>query len=185
MKLRLLLPLLLATLAVVAPAEGEPADMVRLRADWKRSRERAVAPVDQKYIASLKALKERLVREKNLEDAVLVEREMNLIAGAEGGWFKTKVTPEMLMMGEWRFDMKDPKPYSAHVIMKKTGELIDGTTKESLGRWSLKDDKFLRFDLKHTWNEFDLEYEGSTPSLVETKYDGGTRKGTTLTQVLP
>jgi hypothetical protein len=171
-------------LALAIPLFAEPADMVRLREDWQRARERAITPLDQKYLTALKALKERLVREKKLEDAVVVEREMNRVAGAEGGWFKSKVTPEILAIGEWRFDTKEPKPYATHITLKKNGEVIERGNKEPLGKWEIKDGKVLRLDLKWSWAEFDLEYEGSTPSLTETKFDGGTRKGTTLTQIV-
>lgn len=172
------------SLLLVLPVLAENPDMARLRGDWQRARERAIEPVDRKYLDALKALKERFVREKKLEDAVLVEREMSKVAGADGGWFKSKVTEEVLTMGEWRFDMKEPRPYSAHVILKKSGDLVDATSKERIGKWTVKGGNVLRFDLMHSWNEFDLEYEGASPVLIESRFDGGTRKGTTLTQIV-
>jgi len=175
--------LLLSALALsIATVSAEPSDVTKLRKDWKKARERAIEPIDRKYMDALKALQARLVREKRLDDAVLVDREMKALAGAGSGWFKSTVTPEMLTVGEWRFDSKEPQTYTTHITFNANGEVRERGEKTSIGKWIIEDG-ILRLDLRYSWNEFGLEYDTLDPVLAELRFDGGVRKGTTLTHV--
>jgi hypothetical protein len=177
---------LLSLLAIALPtAAGEPKELTSLRETWLDAREKEVAKLDEAYLKGLKALRDKLLLDNKMDDAEPVEREIQRISGGGEAKAKSKVTAEQLATGEWRFDTKLPKPYTTHFTLKENGEVIERGAKEPLGTWSIKDDKILRLDLKWSWAEFDIEHEGATPSLVETKYDGGTRKGTTLTQARP
>jgi preprotein translocase subunit SecD len=66
---------------VSAQSGAEPAELTQLRASWTRARDQATKPVDEKYTAALTALKERLTKAGNLEDALQVDKELKQVKG--------------------------------------------------------------------------------------------------------
>lgn len=168
---------LILLLALALPVAAET-DLEKLRAGWKEARERALDPVDRKYLAALKVLKDRLTREGNLEDALKVENEIKTVAGRAVGGFKGRVTPEMLVIGEWRFDVRAPA-YTTHLRFTAEKLVFERGKKDAIGRWEIKGNK-LRTEFRKTWNEFEVEFDGE-PVLVEKRFDGGKREGATLT----
>jgi hypothetical protein len=172
---------LIAFLALALPLAAEQEDLTRLRTDWQDARTRALDPIDRKYITALEALKTRLTKAGKLDEAVQVEAELKKVLSGPGGGFKGHVTPEILVTGEWRFDMKEPK-YTNHFTFTPSGEIFERGKKEVDGRWKIKGSR-LRLEFKDTWAEFDLSYEGAVV-LTEKDSNSGKRSGVTLTQVI-
>ena len=159
---------------------AEPEDLVRLRGDWKAARERALDPIDRKYLAALEALKARLTKSGGLDEAVQVDVEIKKMLAAPGAGFKGRLVPELLSSGEWRFDVKEPR-YTTHLSFGPAGEVFERGKKGAIGTWAIKAG-VLRMEFKDSWNEFDIEYEGAAV-LVEKRSNAGKRAGVTLTQV--
>lgn len=170
----------LILLALALPLAAESSDLEKLRTSWKEARERALEPVDRKYLAALEALKTRLTKAGDLDGALEVSKEIEAIASGPTGGFEGKVTPADLTQGEWRFDVKSPA-YTTHLSFHDDGTITERGSKATIGRWTLKGST-LRIEFRKTWNEFSTTYDGA-PVLVEKRFDGGRREGVTLTQV--
>lgn len=170
----------IAFLALALPLAAEQEDLSRLRTDWQDARNRALEPVDRKYITALEALKARLTKAGKLDDAVQVEAELKKVLSGPTGGFKGTLVPELLVTGEWRFDVKSPK-YTTHLTFNPSNQVFERGKKGAIGRWEIKNN-VLRMEFKDTWNEFDATYEGA-PVLIERKSDSGKREGVTLTHV--
>jgi hypothetical protein len=84
---------ILMLMAAAAVAGDVPADLERLRTSWNEARQRALEPIDRKYLAALESLKARLTREGKLEDAVMVGAEAETVANhlADADMGKRKV----------------------------------------------------------------------------------------------
>lgn len=68
--------LIFAVLQNPAQSQAEPAELTTLRASWTRAREQATKPLDEKYVAALTALKDRLMKAGNLDAALQVDMEL-------------------------------------------------------------------------------------------------------------
>lgn len=95
----------LISLSVASYAE-EPQDLTILRDSYQRAIERAVSPVQGKYIEELKKLKLRYTKDGKLEDAIVVDKELTKIIAAPekaDGTTKKPLTPgdPDHLLGEW------------------------------------------------------------------------------------
>ncbi len=73
--------LIFSVFQVSAQSVAESAELTTLRASWTRARESAIKPIDEKYVAALTALKERLMKANNLDAALQVDKELKQISG--------------------------------------------------------------------------------------------------------
>ncbi len=95
-------------LSVIAHSEEkkEPQDLTNLRDSYQKAIERAIAPVEGKYIEELKKLKLRYTQAGKLEEAIVVDKELTTMLAAnekpDSGNGKPGAAndPERLI-GEW------------------------------------------------------------------------------------
>lgn len=178
MRTCLLLASIVWTSCGIASAEHE--DLTRLRQDWKETRARALDPIDKKYVAALETLKTRLTKAGDLAAAKEVDAELTMLLASPIAGFKGKLTPELLVRGEWRFDNK-PARYTSHFTFNSAGEIFERGQKGVMGRWTIKGGR-LRMDFKRTWDEFALDYDGGV-ILTEKNSSNGERPKVTLTYI--
>lgn len=57
-------------------AAEEPEDLIKLREAYQQAQERAMAPLQQKYISGLEAMKLRMTKAGKLQDALAVDAEL-------------------------------------------------------------------------------------------------------------
>lgn len=76
-----LIPTAITLLAAVqlTHAADEPKELARLRESYQQAQERALAPLQAKYVSSLEAMKLRLTKAGKLEEALAVDAEIKAV----------------------------------------------------------------------------------------------------------
>jgi len=90
MKTKLVIAAIISSLAVVHA--DEPQDLTILRDSYLRARERALSPLQEKYITELNSLKSRFTKNGKLDEAVEVDKELK--AALETFAKKNEETPK-------------------------------------------------------------------------------------------
>ncbi|MCB1086534.1 MAG: hypothetical protein KDM63_05780 [Verrucomicrobiae bacterium] len=62
--------------------ESDPKELTDLRSSWTRARNQATEPIDRKYVESLLVMKDRFTKSGNLEAALAVQAEIQLLSPA-------------------------------------------------------------------------------------------------------
>jgi hypothetical protein len=112
MKTLLLFAASILPLGIFAQQSTEPTDLALLRASWTKARLQATAPIDQKYLQALEALKVKYTRAGKLEEALSVDAEMKAMVtpqnskGAEPIAADKKLTRTIFM--RWHMDLSHP-----------------------------------------------------------------------------
>jgi hypothetical protein len=125
----LLLVALMAT-SVIGQSTSEVRDLTALRSSWSKAREQAVMPLDQKYDAALRALKDRLTKAGNLDGAIQVDAELKNLATAS----QSAANPAQPLFGRWEI------PGGKGIVTIRE----DGTAENQAGskvypgKWSIK-----------------------------------------------
>lgn len=85
-------------------AAEEPQELTNLRESYQRARERAIAPLQAKYVSGLEALKLRMTKSGKLEDALAVDAELKAITEKADQSKPEGVKPEntpLHLIGDW------------------------------------------------------------------------------------
>jgi hypothetical protein len=89
----------------------EPADLASLRKDWQVARDRATDSIDTKYVRALEAMKQRYTKAGELQSALAVEAELQLLKFDADALPTTKSElGEFLINTDWKLRNSDGKP---------------------------------------------------------------------------
>lgn len=92
----------------------EPSDLKSLRKDWQIARERATDLIDTKYVRALEAMKLRYTKAGELQSALAVEAELQLLKFDAEALPTTKIElGEFLINTDWKLRNADGKPDGA------------------------------------------------------------------------
>ena len=83
--LHIMFALCLLAIMAASPSQAEESnELTKLRSDYNKATERAIAPITKRYEAELKRLKARFTRAADLEGALAVDAELKKLAEANG-----------------------------------------------------------------------------------------------------
>lgn len=155
-------------------------------AELKVKREAKIAEIDRTYVAELEKLQKKAMAAGNLAVANEIQKEISEVThdpfSEENTLGKSRVTPEILTVGEWRLDVKKPA-YTTHLRFAPNQDVFERGKASPVGKWFIRNGK-IRMDFKYSWNEFSQYYSGAVV-LRESRSSDGKRDGVTLTQIKP
>lgn len=189
MKTLLLFAASILPLGILAQQSTEPTDLALLRASWTKARLQATAPIDQKYLQALEALKVQYTRAGKLEEALSVDAEMKAMVtpqnskGAEPIAADKKLTRTILCDGTWTYHIPAEGRSWTYEFSQDRKVLVD---KKAFGNWSLTSNVLrVENDDGRLWMEFSLNLKSKDQGKLyveEISASKGTRSSVTLTQ---
>ena len=181
--------LLHSTLAHSQQTASEPTDLVILRANWNKARNQAVAPIDQKYLKALEALKLTFTRDGKLKEALLVEAEIESISASLGSKSpspakaSTKLSQTVLCKDVWSYHIPAEGRSWRYEFLKDRKVLVDSS---NFGTWEISNNTLRIEGLDNRlWIEFSVDVETTAQGgfrLREVDSSKGKRESVTLTQ---
>ena len=155
-------------------------------AELKAKRDAKIAEIDRAYADELGKMQKKAMAAGNLAVANEIQKEISAVThdpfSEEDTLGKSRVTPEILTVGEWRFDVKQPA-YTTHFRFASNQDVFERGKASPVGKWFIRNGK-IRMDFKYSWNEFSVYYSGAVV-LRESRSSDGKRDGVTLTQIKP
>lgn len=128
----------IASMQLLQAAE-EPDDLTKLREAYQQAQERALAPLQAKYVSGLEAMKLRMTKAGKLQDALAVDAELKaIVAKTEKGTAKEEVKPGNHpdnLVGQWYCNGVESDVYE----IRKGNKAQHMGTK---GEWKYEDDLF-------------------------------------------
>jgi len=116
-------------LLVSCTAEAQPArvEMNSLKTQYENAMDRQISPLRDKYLASLKALREKYTKAGDLESALIIDKELkaesaNLVGGAKK-LPDNEIDMRDFMKGSVWILMSDPK---SRLEFREDGSIFDG-----------------------------------------------------------
>lgn len=186
----ILLAVALATTAIaqtLAPGTHDPPELANLRTSWQRARQNATAPMDRKYLDALKALKLKLTKVGNLEQALAVDAEIRRVSADPNAAYSTSripITATELVQSKWTFVVPDLNWLD--VLTFFNDGKVFSKKNSSRGSWSIQNNVLrVEFNNGTTWSEFESDPDRANESLVirETKCSKERKAGGTMTNI--
>lgn len=154
----------------------EVLELTSLRNSWSKTRQQALKPIDAKYVAALRSLKDKFTKSGNLESAIQVDQELQKLLKEASSSADLNETSSQLknVYGKWKTIFKNNKTAEFEILSNGNAiyafegrapamfryKVVDGaivipiTSDNCVERWTPAGDKIL-VEQWHPLDSFD------------------------------